>query len=323
MIRDRRTMEQESKDARLVVTSAGAELRIVEIGERLTIGRSASNVLILADQKASRIHAEIRDLGGGRYRLSDVGSANGTWHNGQRMTAPKDLRDGDQIEIGAVRMRFVAPAEPVENPPSSVTSGTALDLRSELVIVLVSDIRNYTTMSEALPAREFSQLMTQWFRETTEIIDANGGTVDKFIGDAVMAYWVVTNKSDPAKEVNSALATARSLVRCAGRFSDRLTGQFAGYRFGVGVGINLGQAMLCNAGTAKHQSFTAVGDTVNVAFRLEPLTKARGYSVIVSGDFAAWASSEYQFHALGQTEVKGRKQPVPILGLELPPEEES
>lgn len=310
-------MEISADSGRLIITTEGRDLQVVEIGERLTIGRSTNSGLVIDERTASRNHAEVRHLGGLRYQLVDVGSANGTWLNGRRITAPKDLTDGDQIQIGALRMRFVAPTDPALSQPHISASGTVLDIRNETVVVLVSDVRNYTKMSEVLPSREISELMTHWFRETSAIIDANRGTVDKFIGDAVMAYWVAQEKSDPAREANAALNAARAFVASARAFSGRLSSQFPGHSFDIGIGLHLGPAMLCNVGNSEHQSFTAVGDTVNVAFRLEPLSKTKGHRVIVSGDIAAVASPEYRFQELGQTEVEGRRQPVSILGLEL------
>jgi adenylate cyclase len=310
-------MQSPVDTARLIITTEGRDLQVVELGERLTIGRSTSSGLVLDEKTASRNHAEIRRVGRRRYQLADVGSANGTWLNGSRITVPKDLNDGDQIQVGAVRMKFVAPSDPQVSHSKTAASGTVLDIRNEVVVVLISDVRNYTTMSEAFPTREFSEIITQWFRETTEIVKVNMGTVDKFIGDAVMAYWVAKVKADPEPEVNAALNAARTFVSGAQAFSDRHSSRFPGFCFEVGVGLTLGPAMLCNVGNSEHQSFTAVGDTVNVAFRLEPFSKTKGYPIIVSGELAAIASNRYRFHELGQTEVKGRRQPVSIFGIEL------
>ena len=309
-------MQPGAQSAKIVVMQEGKAEHIVEIGERLTIGRSTSNLLTLDDHKASRNHAEIRHVGGGRYRLSDIGSANGTWLNGRRMTIPKDLEDGDQIRIGNALLHFMAQTAPREQSVT-MSAGTALDLRNELVIVLVVDIRDYTAMSEALPNREFSQFIAQWFREGTEIIESNGGTIDKFIGDAVMAYWVASRRDDPEREVNAVLKTAGAFIDRAGGFSVRLSELFPGYNFRVGMGINMGDAMLCNVGTGEYQSFTVVGDSVNVAFRLESLTKEKGCPVIVSHSLTEHAPNCYHFRDLGETEVKGRREPVSIYAMEL------
>jgi adenylate cyclase len=203
-------MQSAGNAAKLIVTLEGKPESVVELMDRLTIGRSTNNQLVVDDQKASRSHAEIRHLGGGRYRISDVGSANGTWINGRRLTVPKELEDGDQIMIGSVNIKFVAPSI-TRTQEVTMSTGTALFMRNELVVVLVADIRNYTGMSEALPNREFSRLISEWFRESSDIIEQNGGIIDKFIGDAVMAYWVASSKTEPGKEVNASLHTARAL----------------------------------------------------------------------------------------------------------------
>ena len=311
-------MEPVGNTAKIVVTPEGKPEAVIELADRLTIGRSTTNQLVLEDQKASRSHAEIRHLGGGRYRLSDLGSANGTWLNGRRVSIPKELDNGDQIVIGSVQLRFVAPVK-TEAPgvERATATGTALFMRNERIVVLVADIRNYTSMSEVLPNREFSRIVSEWFREASDIIENNDGTIDKFIGDAVMTYWVSTTRSDCSNEVNAALRTTRGLIDKAATFSTRLAAEFPGYSFRIGVGLNSGEAMLGNVGTGENQSFTVVGDSVNVAFRLESLTKEKTSPVIVSRSIVEAADREFQFLDLGLAEVKGRKEPVSIWALEL------
>jgi adenylate cyclase len=311
-------MEQVGNTAKIVVAPEGKPETVIELGERLTIGRSTANQLVLEDHKASRSHAEIRNLGAGRYRLSDLGSANGTWLNGRRVSVPKELEDGDQIVIGSVMLRFVAAVKteaPVQR--GETATGTALFMRSERIVILVADIRNYTTMSEALPNREFSRLISEWFREASDLIEENNGTIDKFIGDAVMAYWVSVNRAESSREINSALLTTRGLMDKAAKFSSRLEAEFPAYTFRIGVALNAGEAMLGNVGTGENQSFTVVGDSVNVAFRLESLTKEKMSPVIVSRSVVESADPGFRFRDLGLAEVKGRKEPVSIWALEL------
>ncbi len=301
--------------ARLVITTLDQPERILILGDILSIGRAPTNELVLEDKRASRNHAEIRRIAG-RYRLSDLGSSNGTWVRGRRLTAPKDLEDGDEILIGAVQLRFVAPDEEILQPAEPET-GTVLSLRNESVVVLVADIRNFTTMSESLPNAEFSRLISHWFREATAIIEGNGGVVDKYIGDAVMAFWLVQEKIAPYREVNASLEAARSLLARAANFSKQISGQFPGRTFRIGVGLNMGSAMLGNVGTSQNQSFTILGDSVNVAFRLEALSKDKGFPIIMGQSMLEFASPSYRFRDLGLVEVKGRVEPVPICGLNL------
>jgi adenylate cyclase len=311
-------MQARAGSAKLTVLQEGKQEFTVEIVDCLSIGRSSKNDLVLEDEIASRRHAEIRQHGRGRYTLVDVGSANGTWLNGRRLVHPRELANGDIIQIGGVKLQFLAP-ELEENPEDFDTmdsgTGTCLSLRTETVIVLVTDIRNYTGMSEVLPSRDFSLLIADWFKQSSEIVEASGGTVDKFIGDAVMAYWLARNRADPSPEVNDALSAARSLIRSAEAFTQRFSSQFPGQIFRIGIGINMGEAVLGNLGGGEHQSFTVVGDNVNVAFRLESLTKERGYPVVVSRKVTEYASGEFEFQDLGNAEVKGRTEPVSIWSL--------
>jgi len=191
-------------------------------------------------------------------------------------------------------------------------------MSNELVVVLVCDIRNYTSMSESLSGEDFTQFISEWFRQASEVIENHEGTIDKFIGDAVMAYWVVRNRGEPAGIINEALRATSDLIDLATAFSRRLGVKFEGHEFRIGVALNMGQAVFGNIGTSEIQSFTIVGDSVNVTFRLESLTKEKGRSVIVSATIAENAGPQFAFESLGQVEVKGRREPVSILALELP-----
>lgn len=312
------------KNSKLIVTIPGEPDTELELADRLTIGRSTSNNLCLPDQNASRRHAEIRSTGKNRHRVFDVGSSNGTWVNGRRLTVPKDLDEGDQVVIGNIIMRYVAGTgeEAVEEEEDDTLGpgmfATAVAMRNEQVIILVSDIRNYTGMSEKLPAQNFSNLVSEWFRESTAMIEKHGGVIDKFIGDAVMSYWNIKNSTNPSKEANSALDTATEMIAVAETFSRRLEAEFEGHTFRVGIGINMGDAIFGNVGTSSNQSFTIVGDCVNVAFRLETVSKEKKQPVIVSRNVCDIAESRFSFLDLGAAEVKGRKEPVPIMALVVP-----
>src|SRR5262249_45717645 len=158
--------------------------QITRLERLLIIGRSSTCDIVLDDDEASRKHAEIRFVAG-RYRLSDLGSVNGTWVNGRRVAIPRDLESGDEIRIG--RAQLVFQGQPAAfDMEATASHKTKLVIRTERVVVLVADIRNYTGMSEALPGSDFSQLVASWFREGSEIIERHGGMIDKFIGDAIM-----------------------------------------------------------------------------------------------------------------------------------------
>ena len=131
-----------------------------------------------------------------------------------------------------------------------------------------------------------------------------------------MARWVIA-ESDASNQVNQALAASRELLACAGTFSNEFSAQFPDQKFRIGVALNIGEAMFGNVGSGANQSFTVVGDCVNVAFRLEALTKEKGTPVIVSNGIVESAAGDYQFNDLGQAVVKGRKEPVSIWALNI------
>ncbi len=298
----------------IVVLVEGQPEWRLDLADCLTIGRSSDNSLALSDPKVSRRHAEIRMIATGRYRLSDLGSGNGTWLNGQRLMVPRDLQNGDVIQIGATRLRFEA-AMPLAETEDTEKSGTATQMAKESVIVLVADIRNYTSMTEVLPPEGFSRFIKDWFRESMSIIQSRGGIVDKFIGDAVMCFWRIPMPENPAPEVKMALETTAALMQAAERFSQRLSDMFPGHTFRIGAGISMGNALLGNVGTPENQSITILGDSVNVAFRLESLTRQFQVAAIASSNLVPWAGQEFKFESLGDTEVKGRSKPVSIFAL--------
>lgn len=302
----------EENQAVIILRKEGEEEVVFPLGDQMSIGRSKKNQLYLSDSKASRYHAEIRLLGGIKYRLTDLGSVNGTWLNGRRVTSPRDLLDGDEILIGTTKLQFRASPGVIGSKDPSTATGTASHLRNESVIVLVSDIREYGSMSEALPEKKLSQLIKDWFATCTAIIEKNGGNIDKFIGDAVMAYWIVPNENAPQRQTHQSLKSAKQLIAGANAFSKQISAIFPGYSFRVGIGISMGNALMGNIGDGEHQSFTIVGDTVNLAFRFESLTKEKQTPIIVGRNIADSAGGSFHFRDLGMVAVKGRKEPSPI-----------
>jgi adenylate cyclase len=157
--------------------------------------------------------------------------------------------------------------------------------------------------------------MSDWFRECSEITKGHGGTVDKFIGDAVLAYWIAPQQaSQLAGEVNAALDTACDLVTRAGTFSARLNQRFPGHMFAIGIGLNAGEAVFGNVETSEIQSFTVVGNSVNVAFRLESLTKEKGYPILVSRTVVDKAEKRFQFLDRDLTRVKECTRSIHLFG---------
>ncbi len=130
-----------------------------------------------------------------------------------------------------------------------------------------------------------------------------------------MCYWIVPDPGNPGAVAGAALAAARALVDSAKMYSAKMSAIFPGHSFNIGVGLSMGNALLGNVGTAMNQSITLVGDSVNIAFRLEALTKEKQQAILVTGNIAACAPANFLFVDLGQAEVKGRKKPVDVSAL--------
>uniref|UniRef100_A0A7C3V1E1 Adenylate/guanylate cyclase domain-containing protein n=1 Tax=Desulfobacca acetoxidans TaxID=60893 RepID=A0A7C3V1E1_9BACT len=203
-----------------------------------------------------------------------------------------------------------------------LADGAKPDLGGEAyrVTVLFSDIRNFTTISESLTPGEVVEMLNRYFTRACEPILAVGGTVDKFVGDAIMAvFGAPATHPDHARR---AIAAALDLVAAAREFQGWLGQRFPGLalpQFKIGVGLHTGEAVVGNIGSPKRLEYTAIGDTVNTASRLEGLSKELGWTIVAS---RATLIAAHPGVVVGDSRtvlVKGRREPVEvceILGLE-------
>ena len=188
------------------------------------------------------------------------------------------------------------------------------------VTVLFSDIRGFTTVSEKLGPREVVEMLNAYFTRACAPILAQGGTVDKFIGDAVMAVFgsPVRHPDHARRAVRAALGMAREAADfrrwMQQRFPDRGLAEF-----GVGVGLHSGQAVIGDIGTPRRKEFTAIGDTVNAASRLEGVTKSMACVIVASEATVRAAGPGVRTGKFEQVKVKGKSEAIPvyeILGLD-------
>jgi adenylate cyclase len=178
--------------------------------------------------------------------------------------------------------------------------------RRELT-VLFSDIRDFTGLSERLTPEELVALLNVYLTPMTEEVLVRGGYLDKYIGDAVMAvYGAPVPKVDHAAR---ALATATAMRVALAKLEPTL--QARGIELRIGVGINTGDMVVGNMGSRERFDYTVVGDAVNLASRLEGLTKVYGVFCIV-GPHTRAAAPAYRFRELDLVRVKGKGQPVAI-----------
>jgi len=180
--------------------------------------------------------------------------------------------------------------------------------RSEVLTVLFSDIRGFTTIAEGLNPRELAQLLNEYLTAMSNVIGEHRGTLDKYIGDAIMAFWgaPVAEPDHAARAVSAAMAMQAKLVPLNATF--RARGWPA---LSIGVGINTGPMSVGDMGSKLRKAYTVMGDAVNLASRLEGLTKRYGTGIIV-GEATRKAASGIVFRELDRVRVKGKDEPVAI-----------
>lgn len=248
----------------------------------------------------------------GEFYLIDLGSRNGSFVNGRRVSVPVTLRDGDLLTFGQTEMRFYCPgaqdflpAEPVE---ANDTATATLHLR-RLISVMVVDIRDFTVMTRQVEEKVLSESIGTWFRCAGEIIGEHGSWVDKYIGDAVMAVWIHGPQGVEPTEMLQIVRAVSALSEMTGQLHKQFPLPFP---LRIGAGLNTGYAMVGNTGTGDRPDYTAIGDTVNAAFRFESSTKQLGLDTAVG-------EATYQYLAkLGQTEGLFKRYTVNMKGYDTP-----
>ena len=182
--------------------------------------------------------------------------------------------------------------------------------------VLFSDIRGFTTLSEGLQPEELVKLMNEYFTVMTDLVFTHRGSLDKYIGDAIMAVYgaPVVESDHPALACRSALDMMRALDELQKKW------QAAGLpKIGIGVGINTGQVVVGNMGSATRFNYTVVGDAVNLASRIESLNKNYGTSILISEYTYERVKGEFSdVREVDSVKVRGREQPVRLYELYLP-----
>jgi adenylate cyclase len=298
----------------LSITVPGQEARMVPLQGAFTIGRGSACDLVIKDARASRNHALLRPLGRGNYFLLDLGSANGTFLNGRLVTAPVQLNDEDVIVIADCTLKFLAPdLRPITSPLGTdydSTMETAVNVTTEAISILVVDIRNFTLLSETMPPKELPGFIGGWFRDATAVIESHGGVIDKFIGDAVMAYWLGGGESADPKIARGPLDSALELVEAARLYHGQLSARHPELSFAIGCGIHMGEAMFGSIGSSSRRDFTAIGDCVNIAFRLESQCKELKRPIVVGEEVKEAAGADYAFEDLGPLKLKGKTKDV-------------
>ncbi len=176
------------------------------------------------------------------------------------------------------------------------------------VTLLFSDIRGFTTLSETRKPEEVIALLNRYFSLQVDVVFRHGGSLDKFIGDCIMAIWGAP--LDDADHARHAVACALDMADTLQAFKRELGAEHID--FDVGIGLHSGPAVVGLMGSQKRLEYTAIGDTVNLASRIEGLTKDAKRRILVSRETRELCGDSFDFIAAGSFKVKGRAQEVEL-----------
>ena len=209
--------------------------------------------------------------------------------------------------------RYFSPAvaERLQSQPASSSAPDAQELT-----VLFSDIRDFTTMSGALPPGDVVRLLNEYYGHMVEKIFHHGGTLDKFIGDGIMAYFgaPLPDAEHAAHALDCALAMLDELARLNAERAERGEAPLR-----IGIGLHTGVAVVGDIGSpARRLDYTAIGDTVNIASRIEGLTKQAGTPVLVSAATRDRVGARYTWRAFPPMSVRGKAEPMALFAPERP-----
>jgi len=214
-------------------------------------------------------------------------------------------------QIREMFSKYVAPeyVAQLAEDPSKITLGGR---RAELSI-LFSDIRGFTSISEKLEPHEVIEFLNEYLSLMAAIVKQKGGTLDKFIGDAVMAFWgePVHHPDHAERAADCALEMQATTARLAERWVAEGKPDIH-----IGVGINTAEVVVGNIGSVEHKlDYTVIGDGVNLASRLESANKEFKTGIIISEFTLAKLGDRFEVRALGDVKVKGKERPVAIYEL--------
>jgi adenylate cyclase len=258
------------------------------------IGRSATNLIVVADERVSRYHAVIHPQDDGEFWLIDLGSINGTYLNERRVVLPARLQENDAIQFGAAVYTY--------QTASGMSTAIGLDfmlekpttpvIQTRSCWLVLADVEGFSLLSEQVPPDELARLVSQWLQKCKKIIDSHGGAINKYTGDGFLAYW--TDKGEPT-----------ALKVCAA--SKLLVAMQADMKMKFRLVAHWTEVSMGGASAAGEESL--LGRGVNYLFRAEKLAASLAASRMLTVEAAErWPEKEGMV-ALGEHAM--RDFPVP------------
>ncbi|MEK7475676.1 MAG: adenylate/guanylate cyclase domain-containing protein [Candidatus Coatesbacteria bacterium] len=214
----------------------------------------------------------------------------------------------EKQKVRATFARYVSPhvlTTVLNNPPE-------LGGARRVATVLFSDVRGFTSMSEKLTAHEVVEILNEYLTEMVEVVLAHDGTLDKFVGDAVMA--VFGSPMDQSDHALRAVSTAWTMHIKHEALKVKWVNE-GKTPFEIGIGVNTGEVVAGNMGSPNRMEFTVIGDNVNTAARLESATKEAHCKILISASTLEQVKDHVQVKELDPIMVKGKAQPIPVYQL--------
>jgi len=242
---------------------------------------------VINSPKVSRLHSIIHLEDNGAFWLIDLGSSNGTFLNKRRIHEPIRLRDQDEINIGSESFIF---HQPRGKPSAQLRPGalaTLQEVENADVWLLVADIKNFTPLSRTMISGDLANLVSNWLGSCKSIIEQNRGTVNKYLGDGILAYW----RDEPG--------TVREIVSTISALKTEQTREAPPFRFVVHFGA------VAFGGVPATREETLMGSEVNLVFRLEKVLASLGESCGVSDPVRTKLGETIACRSLGEYELKG------------------
>jgi len=198
--------------------------------------------------------------------------------------------------------------EVLENPDSYYHS--LLGVRVPAT-TLFSDIIGFTTIAEKADPEELVRVLNEYLTKMTAVVFENGGTLDKFIGDAIMAVWGNVHSLGVAEDAKNAVRTALGMRSALQKLNEswRAQGRMG---IGMGIGINQGDVIVGNIGSQERMDPTVIGDAVNLASRLEALTRTYGVDILIGPTATELVRDEFHLRSVARVQVKGKTKPVDV-----------
>ena len=258
-----------------------------DISANCSLGRTPGNNIVVASERASRRHAVIHLQNIGEFWLVDLGSANGTFLNARRLQKPVRLCNNDEIMIGEQVLKFRQPQEISSEYQTTIAKLTIREIQHVGCWLLLADVEDFTPLSTQLPVERLASLLGGWISACKQIIEEHGGSINKYLGDGIFAYW---------RDIESRPRQVALAIEALKTFQTN-----ADLKFRIVVHFGL----VAIGGIVSMGEESLMGREVNLIFRLEKLAGSLRALATVSDAANAKLGGLITSRSLGQHLMKG------------------